>query len=209
MNATKKTQHISTNDPEAFSTAAHILAQDGVIAFPTDTVYGIGVRFDSEIAIQKLFKIKGRDFNKPIVVSSATLEDFQKVAIHIPLSAYQLAEKFLPGALTLIVPKHPALPSSISTFPTIGIRIPNHPFALTLLNQVGPLAVTSANLSNHPDTQNGNQVLHQLDGLFDLLIDGGQTPGGVASTVVDVTTETPKILRQGPITQTDILNHLS
>ncbi len=209
MNATKKTQHISTNDPQAISTAAHILAQDGVIAFPTDTVYGIGVRFDSETAIQKLFKIKGRDFNKPIAILLGNLEDFQKVAIHIPLSAYQLAEKFLPGALTLIVPKHPALPSSISTFPTIGIRIPNHPFAISLLNQVGPLAVTSANLSNHPDTQNSNQVLQQLDGLFDLLIDGGQTPGGVASTVVDVTTETPKILRQGPITQTDILNHLS
>ena len=209
MNATKKTQRISTNDPEAISTAAHILAQDGVIAFPTDTVYGIGVRFDSEKAIQKLFEIKGRDFNKPIAVLLGNLEDFQKVAIHIPLSAYQLAEKFLPGALTLIVPKHPALPPSISAFPTIGIRIPNHPFAIALLNQVGPLAVTSANLSNHPDTQNSNQVLQQLDGLFDLLIDGGQTPGGVASTVVDVTTKTPKILRQGPITQTDILNHLS
>lgn len=203
------TKKITTTDSLAIQTASDILAQDGVIVFPTDTVYGIGVRYNSETAIQKLFEIKGRDFKKPIAILLGNLEDFQKVAVHIPLPAYQLAEKFLPGALTLIVPKHPTLPASISAFPTIGIRIPNHPFAISLLNQVGPLAVTSANLSNHPDTKNAQEVLQQLDGRFDLLIDGGQTPGGIASTVVDVTSDSPNILREGPITKTEILDYLS
>lgn len=205
----KITKRILTTDDDAIQNAKMILQNDGVIAFPTDTVYGIGVNFQRECAINQLFEIKGRDFKKPIAILLGNTVDFQKVAVNIPVSAYQLAEKFLPGALTLIVPKHPDLPKNISHYPTIGIRIPNHPFAIDLLNEVGPLAVTSANLSGFNDTQNGGEVMAQLDGRFDLLIDGGSTPGGIASTVVDLTKEVPVVLREGPISKKSILEHLS
>lgn len=203
------TEHIQTTHSQAIAKAQSLLQQDGVVVFPTDTVYGIGVRFDHPQAIQKLFAIKGRNFNKPIAILTGNVDDFQKVAHHIPLVAYQLAEAFLPGPLTLIVPKHPHLPNNLSQFPTIGIRIPNHPFAIQLLNQVGPLAVTSANLSGQADTTNATDVLAQLGGRFDLLIDGGQTPGGTASTVVDLTQTPPAILRTGPITKQMINRRLA
>ena len=118
----------------------------------------------------------------------------------IPAVARRLAERFWPGPLTLVVARHPALPAILSPLPTVGVRMPDHPTALALLRQSGPLATTSANLSGGPNPLTAQEVLAQLDGRVDLIIDGGRCPGGVPSTVVDCTAGELKILRQGPIT---------
>ena len=121
------------------------------------------------------------------------------MAVNLPDQALALASAHWPGALTLIVPRHPSLPADLSPLPTLGIRIPDHPAALALLQAAGPLAVTSANLSGQADTTTAKEVLAQLDGRVDLVLDGGKTPGGIPSTVVDLTGSEPRILRQGPV----------
>jgi len=116
----------------------------------------------------------------------------------------KLARRFWPGPLTLIVPRLPQLPSVLSSNLTIGVRIPDHPVALSLLKLVGPLAVTSANLSGNANANTAQQVLDQLDGRIHLILDGGQTPGGVPSTVADCTGPETRILREGPISLVEL-----
>ncbi len=118
--------------------------------------------------------------------------------------AHKLAEAFWPGPLTLVVPVHPRLPKNLSPLPTVGVRMPNHPDALALLESCGPLAVTSANLSGQENTTNAAQVYAQLAGRIPLILDGGTTPGGEPSTVVDCTSPEPAILRSGPISLEEI-----
>ncbi len=119
-----------------------------------------------------------------------------------------LADRFWPGPLTLIVSRKPDLPDALSITPTIGVRVPDHPVALKLLRLAGPLAVTSANISGHENTNTAQEVLDQLGGRIHLVIDGGRTPGGVPSTVVDCTRPIPVILRAGPISMEDIQSAL-
>ena len=114
--------------------------------------------------------------------------------------AMRLAQRFWPGPLTLVVAGHPSLPANLSPRPTVGVRMPDHPVALTLLRRAGPLAVTSANLSGAPNASTAQEVLAQLQGRVALILDGGKTPGGLPSTVLDCTGSQPVILRQGPIT---------
>jgi L-threonylcarbamoyladenylate synthase len=193
------TRLLKQRDPKALSLALELLNSGEVVAFPTDTVYGIGVRVDLESAIEKLYQIKVRSLDKPIPVMVAALEQLEWVAGLIPDTARRLAGWFWPGPLTMVLPKRRDLPENLTHLPGVGVRIPDHPFTLELLKNCGPLAVTSANLSGQPEAINADTVMAQLNGRLPLIVDGGDSRGGIASTVVDLTGAKPCILREGPI----------
>ncbi len=195
--------------PEALPAALQVLNSGGLVAFPTDTVYGLGVLMRDTQAIERLFLAKGRDFNKAIAVLIGALEQLDEVAAEFPPQAQTLAQRFWPGALTLVVAARPELPANLSPLPTVGVRMPDHAAARALLTAAGPLATTSANLSGQPNPLTAQDVLNQLDGRLDLLLDGGPTPGGVPSTVVDCTQAHLPILRQGHLTADLIADALS
>jgi L-threonylcarbamoyladenylate synthase len=201
-----KTQVLSAYHPEAIRHAQEILMNDGLVAFPTDTVYGLAAMVSSAKGIDLLFDAKNRDLGKAIAVLVGHLDQLEQLTPGLTDSARRLAEHFWPGALTLVVPKHSSLPENLSGFPTIGVRMPYHSFALTLLRTVGPLATTSANLSGGVNASKPGDVLAQLGGRFHLLLDGGICPGGVPSTVVDCTQTPPSILREGAIAPQLILD---
>jgi L-threonylcarbamoyladenylate synthase len=194
-----RTEVISAADPNAVRHAADVLRYDGLVAFPTDTVYGVGANLFKGEVVARLYPLKGRSTEKAIAVLIGGPADLDKVAAAVPAEARRLAQVFWPGALTLILPKRPEVPASASPYPTIGIRVPDLPVAQALLEAAGPLAVTSANRSGEPAAVNAEEVLAMLGGRINLLIDGGPSPGGLASTVVDCSASPPRILRPGPI----------
>jgi L-threonylcarbamoyladenylate synthase len=204
-----KTILLPSTHPDALFLALEIVKRGGVVAFPTDTVYGIGVSVYMGESIEKLFVAKGRGENKAIPVLVGEVAHLSQVTRSINDLAWRLARHFWPGPLTLIVPRHPALPASLSPLPTVGVRMPDHPFTLGLLKRSGPLATTSANLSGASNPLTAQDVLAQLDGRIDLVLDGGVCPGGVPSTIVDCTGKELKILRQGPISLDDLQAALS
>lgn len=195
---------LPTSSPNAFSTALEIIQSGGIVAFPTDTVYGLATNAFNPSAIENLFQIKGREHTKAIAVLIGSIEDIDKVTTQISPSLEKLTQAYWPGPLTLIVPRHPNLPEILSPTPTIGIRIPDHPDALRLLESTGPLAVTSANLTGEPDSQSAKDVSKYFGDSIDLILDGGKTPGGTPSTVVDLSMPNPTLLREGPIKFVDI-----
>jgi L-threonylcarbamoyladenylate synthase len=203
-----QTQILSAADSSALDVALRKLRSHQLIAFPTDTVYGLGAALDSPEAIEQLYTVKGRDSAKAIAVLVGDAAALSAVASDLSQSARLLAQNFWPGPLTLVVPRRPGLPDNLSSLPTIGVRMPNHPVALSLLNRSGPLAVTSANRSGAANTTTAQEVFSQLGGLIALILDGGQTPGGLPSTVVDCTAEELIVLRQGPITRHQLLSVL-
>lgn len=204
-----KTEILSARDPQAVRYAADVLRHDGLVAFPTDTVYGVGaLAFRSDV-VQRLYTIKGRPTDRAIAVLVGRAADLSAVAQDLTPAARALAERFWPGSLTLVVAKHADLPPAVSALPTVGVRLPDHPLARGLLEHVGPMAVTSANRSGERNPLTAEDVLEQLGGRIELLIDGGRVPGGVPSTVVDCTGPTPAVLREGPITRAMILAAIS
>jgi len=194
------TEILPASQPEAISHAADILRNGGLVAFPTDTVYGLAARLFDGWAVEGLYLVKGRGPEKAIAVLLANLEQLNQAASQFPESARLLAKAFWPGPLTLVVPRRPEVPEQVSALPTIGVRIPAHPVALELLTATGPLAVTSANLSGSENTLSAEDVVGQLGGRIHLILDGGRSPGGLPSTVLDCTVTPPKLLRAGPIT---------
>jgi len=198
------TEVLSTQDNHALLQALAVLQEGGTAAFPTDTVYGLGALAFHPQAVDKLYTIKDRQTTKAIAVLIGRRQDVPKVAASFSPQAEKLAQAFWPGPLTIIVPRHPDLPDNLGPLPTLGIRIPNHPTAIELLSLTGPMAVTSANISGEAETRTAGEVLAQLDGRIDLVIDGGATPGGMPSTVVDVSGEQAQVLRQGPISSQEI-----
>jgi len=209
MTGEMKTEVLSASDPNAMRHAADVLRHNGLVAFPTDTVYGVGALAFKAEAVQRLYVVKGRATDKAIAVLVARTADLPKVAQELTPSAQRLARDFWPGPLTLVVPKHPDLPAAVSALPTVGVRFPDHPVARRLLELTGPLAVTSANRSGEPNALTAEEVLAHLSGRVDLLIDGGRAPGGIPSTVVDCTGLAPMILRQGPVSAAEIEATLS
>jgi L-threonylcarbamoyladenylate synthase len=196
-----KTEIISAN---ATPRALGVLKSGGLVAFPTDTVYGVGaLAFDGK-AIESIYTAKDRPIEKAIPILIADIEDMEKVGMNIPQSAYRLAARFWPGPLTILIPKQPTLPTAVSVTSTIGVRVPHHEFARALLRAAGPMAVTSANISGEASPTTAEEVLAQLNGRIPLIIDGGKTPGGVPSTVVDCSLPELKIIREGPISLQEI-----
>ncbi|MBW3622738.1 MAG: threonylcarbamoyl-AMP synthase [Armatimonadetes bacterium] len=186
---------------DAISHAVELLRAGERVAFPTDTVYGLGADPFNESALAGLFTAKGRPEDKPIALLVGQPEDARPACAGIPPEAVRLMERFWPGPLTLVLPAAPHLPGTLlGGKTTVGVRMPDHPLALALLRAFGaPLAVTSANRSGQPDLCTGEEVEAALGGRIPLLLDGGRTPGGSPSTVVDVTASPPRILREGPI----------
>jgi len=201
-----QTQCLSCNDAQALAYAVQLLRAGQVIAFPTDTVYGVGADGFDERAIEQLFVVKERERGKAIPYLLADTADLAKVVREMPRAAQILAEKFWPGGLTLVVPASPRVPKILMAGgDTVAVRVPNHPTPRALIATLGvPLAATSANISGGPDPANAQEVLAQLNGRLPLVLDGGATRGNVPSSVVDVTSDPPKVLRVGVIAVEEI-----
>ena len=193
---------------DALPLALEILKGGGLVAFPTDTVYGVGALAFDGAAVESIYIAKDRPAEKAIPVLIGNADDLAKVSLDIPEIAMKLAARFWPGPLTLVVPKHPDLPEAVSAAPTVGVRVPDHPVAQALLRAAGPMAVTSANLSGQLSPVTAQEVFAQLSGRIALILDGGKTPGGVPSTVVDCTGVEPQILRAGPFFLDELLSVL-
>jgi L-threonylcarbamoyladenylate synthase len=198
------TEVIKTDHPVVLEHALDVLKHGGLVVFPTDTVYGLAALPTKEEFIESLYTVKGRESTRAIAILISSSAELKDIAVLPGEIAQKLADKFWPGPLTLIVPRHPQLPDALSPDDTIGVRVPDHQFALDLLRITGPLGVTSANISGRENTNSAQEVMEQLDGRVHLVIDGGRSPGGVPSTVVDCTTPEPVILRTGPIKITEI-----
>jgi L-threonylcarbamoyladenylate synthase len=197
---------ISIEHPKAINKAADVLLNNGVIAFPTDTVYGIACLALNQNAIERIFSIKGRDSNKALPILIGNLEQLELIALPINEKAQKLVNVFWPGALTIIVMRRPTLPENLSPYSTVGIRMPNHTWLMKFIQKVGPLATTSANLSGKIEARNALEVAEALNKKIDLIIDGGQSPSALPSTVVDCSGPEIKILREGTITSEEIIN---
>jgi len=200
-----QTEVISAEHKEALQIALVILHKGGLVAFPTDTVYGLGALAFNGAAVESIYLAKDRPIEKAIPVLIGDVTDLEKVSDDIPDDARALASRFWPGPLTVIVPKRPTLPGAVSATSTVGVRVPDHSVARELLRAAGPMAVTSANISGQPSPATAQEVFEQLDGRIELIIDGGRTPGGIPSTLVDCTGSEIKVLREGPISLEQIL----
>jgi len=201
-----KTEIITASSRDAIQQALKVLQAGGLVAFPTDTVYGVGaLAFDGK-AVESIYKAKDRPIEKAIPILIGDAEDITKISSGVPLMAKKLAERFWPGPLTIVVPKHLSLPDSVSATSTVGVRVPDHIVARSVLRAAGPMAVTSANLSGQPSPSTAQEVFAQLNGRIALILDGGQTPGGEPSTLVDCTRSKPIVMREGPISFDEILS---
>jgi len=201
-----QTRIMSADNKEWLPRALEILRNGGLVAFPTDTVYGLGaLAFDGK-AVESIYLAKDRPVEKAIPVLIWDVSDLEKISDDIPERTRALASRFWPGPLTVLVPKKPTLPESVSATATVAVRVPDHAVARELLRAAGPMAVTSANLSGQASPSTAQEVLAQLNGRIDLILDGGTTPGGVPSTLVDCSSNEIKILRPGPITLAELLS---
>ena len=190
---------LPVDNPASIETAIELLNDGEIVAFPTDTVYGLGTNAFYSPGIIKLFEAKGRDANKAIAVLIGEIEQLSSLTDELSPAARLLIDHFWPAAITIVVPKKMELPELLSAGNSIGIRMPNHPFTLELLRKFGPIATTSANLSGKNNPQYAQDVLHQLNNRLPLILDGGRCPGGIPSTVIDCSSDEMRILRQGAI----------
>lgn len=190
-------------DEFVIAEASSILRAGGVVAYPTETFYGLGADGRNEDAIKKIFVIKGRSFKNPISVIIGDSKDVQVLAEVIPKFALHLMEQFWPGALTIVFKASPGV-SALLTAGTgkIGIRLSSHPVATALAKKLGhPITATSANTSGKEECTSADEIIRGVGNQIDALVDGGQTPGGLGSTIIDVTTDPPAILREGVISK--------
>jgi len=181
--------------------AIDILRKGGLVAYPTDTVYGLGANAFRGSAVERVYEVKQRPRHMALPLLLADSADMAKVATNIPDLAWRLAERFFPGALTLVLWKSPAVPAIVTGGgDTIAVRVPNHPVPISLVKGLGaPIIGTSANLSGLPSPLTAQEVYEQFGGKVDLIIDGGRCPGGIESTVLDLTGDIPTIVREGAI----------
>ena len=190
---------LPASDPAARERAAQALRRGELVVLPTDTVYGLAAWPWNAAAIARIYAAKGRPDTKAIPVLVGETEHLTQITASLPPCAEHLAAHFWPGALTLVVPKHPNLPPALSPYPTVGVRMPAHEDALALLRLTGPLAVTSANRSGVAPARTAAEAVAQLGDAVAVVLDAGNAPGGLPSTVVDCTATPPQILRAGPV----------
>jgi L-threonylcarbamoyladenylate synthase len=181
--------------------AAAVLRNGGLVAFPTETVYGLGGNALDPVAVERIFAAKGRPATDPVIVHIANVDQLDAIASHVPPVARELAAAFWPGALTLILEKRATVPDSVTAgLATVAVRMPSHPIARALIEQAAvPVAAPSANRFSRPSPTRAEHVLADLEGRIDVVIDGGPTPIGVESTIVDLTASPPLIRRPGGI----------
>jgi L-threonylcarbamoyladenylate synthase len=200
------------DDANGRAEAVEALRSGGIVAIPTDTVYGIGVALETPGGIERLFAAKGRPSEKAIALLVADIEQAMQIADLTP-AARALATAFWPGGLTLVVPRRTdgALPASLAggdlapgAVPTVGLRVPDHDAPRALARELGPLPTTSANRSGEPEARDADEIERLLGDAIDLVLDGGPAGGGPASTVVDATGEQPRVLRAGAIAADDL-----
>jgi L-threonylcarbamoyladenylate synthase len=186
--------------------AIRILKNGGIVAFPTDTIYGLGANAFDEDAVLRIYEAKIRPRNFALTLLLADTSQIKLVAESIPKMAWKLAEKFMPGALTIVLNKSMAVSNMITgEGNTVAVRIPNHPVPIALVKGLGaPITGTSANISGGNNSLTAEDVFKQLRYRVDMIIDGGRCPIGVSSTVLDLTTNPPKIIREGAISRDQI-----
>lgn len=187
---------------EDIERAAEIIAAGGIVAFPTETVYGLGANAFDPIAVKKIYEAKGRPSDNPTIVHIADAEDLSKLTPSVSEDMKMLAEAFWPGPLTMVVPRLPEVPDvTTGGLSTVGVRLPLEETARSLIRKAGvPIAAPSANVSGKPSPTTADHVIHDMDGRIDAIIAGGMCKHGIESTVVDMTEDTPCVLRPGVIT---------
>lgn len=190
-------------DKKAIQEAGEILKQGGLVAFPTETVYGLGGNALDEKASEKIYAAKGRPSDNPLIVHIAEFEALEKIAARIPKEARMLADRFWPGPLTMIFRKTDQVPlETTGGLNTVAVRMPDHPVALALIRAAGGyVAAPSANLSGRPSPTCAAHVQEDLDGKIEMILDGGAVGIGLESTIIDLSEDTPTILRPGYISQ--------
>ncbi|MFC1954728.1 L-threonylcarbamoyladenylate synthase [Chloroflexota bacterium] len=192
---------LSLNIQEQIEKGISILRQGGIIAYPTDTVYGLGASAILPQAIERIYSVKTRPRNMPLPLLLADISQITGITMSLPHVAELLLKHFSPGALTLVLPVSSSVPAIVTAGgSTVAVRIPAHPVAVALAKGIGaPLVGTSANIYGKPSPLSADEVYSQLGDKIDFIIDGGRSPGGIESTIVDVTGEKPVILREGAI----------
>lgn len=194
-------------DPDAIEHAAEAVRRGELVAFPTETVYGIGADAFNDKAVERLYEAKGRPASNPLQVLVARMDDVDLLANEIPPVARAIMDRFFPGPLTLVLRASPAVSERITAGTgNVGIRMPDHPVALALIQAAGtPIAASSANLSGQPPPRTADEVLTHLKAKISVLLDAGPATLGLSSTVLDVTQWPPRILRAGSLTEQDLL----
>ncbi len=186
---------------------ARILREGGLVVFPTETVYGLGANAFDEKAVEKIFKAKGRPQDNPLIVHISSLEQVKELAVDIPDAFYKLAQKFMPGPLTVILKKSDKVPYVVTAGgETVGIRMPKNPYTRELIAKSFPLAAPSANRSKHISPTTAQHVFEDLNGEVELILDDGPCEVGIESTVLDLTVDVPTILRPGAVTADMLLD---
>ncbi len=189
--------------------AVDCLKSGGIIAIPTDTVYGIGADPFNADAVQKLYTLKGRPEEKPIPLVLGSVKDVEKVAQNLPGFFFYLTERYWPGGLTIIVQSKNLLPQLTAGGSTVGLRIPNQSLLLKILQEFGgPLAITSANLSGQPAATSPQEFGQELTSKIDFIVGDGQTPGPIPSTVYDISISPPQVRREGVISAETLAKEL-
>lgn len=205
-----KTLLLSAQAPDTPALAANIIKSGGLVAVPTETVYGLGANGLDPEAVAKIFIAKGRPGDNPLILHVTGPEEMPRFCHHIPQSAYRLAQRFWPGPLTLVLPARDTVPrQTTGGLSTVAIRCPATAVTREIIRLAGvPLAAPSANLSGKPSTTTAAHVLHDHDGRIDAIVDGGPCQVGVESTIVDLTEERPRLLRPGGVTPEELLEVL-
>lgn len=190
--------------------AADLIKSGEVVAFPTETVYGLGADGLNEEAVKKIFQAKGRPQDNPLILHVDSLEMLKRLVVEIPKDAYLCMDKFWPGPLTMLFKRTDIVPDIITAgLDTVAIRMPSHPIALELIERSGtPIAAPSANTSGRPSPTRASHVIQDMDGKIAMIIDGGETGVGLESTVLDLTDDIPMILRPGGVTLEDLKEFL-
>ena len=201
---------LSAAAPETPQIAADIIKKGGLVAIPTETVYGLGANGLDEQAVTKIFEAKGRPQDNPLILHVAEPAEMEKFCHHIPKSAYLLAKKFWPGPLTMVLPARDIVPRRTTAgLDTVAVRCPDNDTTRQIIRLSGvPIAAPSANISGKPSTTTAQHVFHDHNGKIDAIVDGGPCRVGVESTIVDLTDERPRLLRPGGITPEQLMEVL-